>query len=213
VLVEKDSTDAIRFAHQHPTRAILFNSRYLILRFIRLLLAIACLWIVLEGSIGLSQANDVPLPLDQLNYSWNNYPLELLAGNFLITVIIEYLVIWVFLGWSEKVGKELVGWVLFVNAITNPASQVAAVFFANLYGSDNSSAWIAICAIELIAATVEFGIMTLLFRRMHRNKIIDKPVPTKRTILIVLTANVASFLFGFIGLLFLLIEANPYYAH
>ncbi|WP_041286556.1 hypothetical protein [Desulfomonile tiedjei] len=161
----------------------------------------------------MSHANDVPLPLDQLNHSWNNNRLELLVGNFLCTVIIEYLVIWAFFGWSGKAGKELVGWVLFVNAITNPVSQMDAVFFANLYGSDNSSAWIAICVMEFVVATVEFSMMASIFRRMHRNKVIDNPVTTKRTILMVLTANVASFLFGFIGLLFLLIEANPYYAH
>lgn len=103
---------------------------------------------------------------------------------------------------------KLIFWVLFVNVITNPASQVAAIFFGRVMGSE-MSAWIMICLVELVAATVEFGIMRWLFIRMHHSGAIDGPVTTKRTIETVLAANLASFLFGFAGLISVLLEMGP----
>jgi hypothetical protein len=166
------------------------------------------LWMSFLWPIGLGFANDVPLPLgdflqrpEVLGYS----QLEILALNFCATVVIEYLVICAFLGWPEKAILKLGFGVLLANIITNPASQVVAIFFGSVLGSE-PLAWAMICAVELVATIVEFGIMRWAFGRMYHGGLIDQPIAIKRTIVMVLTANVASFLLGFAALICLLIE-------
>ncbi len=166
---------------------------------------------ILLCPIGLSFANDVPLPMgdflqhpEVLGYS----RAEIFVWNFCATVIIEYFVICAFLGWPENAMIKLVFWVLLLNVITNPASQIAAIFFGRVMGSE-ISAWVMTSLAEFVAATLEFGIMRWLFRRMHDSGAIDRLVTTKRTIRMVLTANAANFIFGFVVLIGLLIDMGP----
>mgnify|MGYP005845062999 FL=1 len=169
------------------------------------------LCLILASGWGSSLADDVPLPLgdflqrpEVLGYSQP----QLVVQNLCATVVIEYLVICGLLGWPERAMAKLVFWVLLVNIMTNPPAQVGAIFLGRVMGSE-ASAWATICMVEFAAAAVEYGLLRLIFVHMCREGALDHPITPRRTLLMVALANVASFAFGFVGLIFLLIEMGP----
>jgi hypothetical protein len=155
-----------------------------------------------------SFADDIPLPLKDflqrpqaLGYS----RVEILFQNFAATVVIEYLVICTFLGWPARALPGILFWVLVINVITNPVSQVTAIHFGKAMTSEEA-AWAMVCLIELLIVIVEFSFLWAILARMYSQGALDEVVTPERTLLTVVAANLASFLFGFVGFIFLLID-------
>ena len=179
-------------------------------RFIRSVLLASGLCLMFTGGPVPSLANDVPLPLhdflqrpDILGYN----QVIILVVNFGITVFVEYLVICSFLGWPIGARAKLFFGVLFINVITNPLSQLGAIFLGRVTESE-PLAWAMLCIIELAAAAVEFVMLERIFGHLYRLGVFDRPITTRRTILITAVANLASFFIGFVGLILLLIDAR-----
>ena len=101
---------------------------------------------------------------------------------------------------------KLIFWILAVNVITNPAAQIAAIFFGRTMGSE-ALAWIMICLVELVIVAVEFGLLTLILGKMYRQGAFDELVTGKRLIGMVTVANLASFALGFVVPIFVLMNA------
>jgi len=120
-------------------------------------------------------------------------------------VVIEYFLICALLGWPEKAWVKLIPVVLLVNVITNPPAQAAAIFFGRVMGSEES-AWAMVGVTELAVMAAEFGLLMWILGNMYRQGVLDRPVTALSTILIVVIANVASFAFGFVGLINVLID-------
>jgi len=177
--------------------------------YIRVFQVLVGLAMSLIGGVAPCIANDVPLPYYALpvykelmgTLSANLYIIVgLFVTNFVATVFIEYLVVIWLMGDSNRARLELFLWVLVVNAITNPASQIGTLFLtaeAPTRGSE-ALAWSMICAVQFAAITVEFGLLRWIFGRMHRRGKLDKPVTAARTIMIVFAANLVSFVFGWV---------------
>ena len=166
--------------------------------------------LVLISGVGPSFADDVPLPLgdflqrpEVLGYS----QLGIFVANFSITFFIECLVICGSLGWPEKAIVKVIFWVLIMNLMTNPLAQVAAIFFGRAMGSE-SLAWLMIGIVELAVIAAEFCLLRFIFRNMYKNAELGEPVTEKRLIGMVTAANVASFFFGFVVLILLLLAVG-----
>ena len=171
---------------------------------------ICALWLVLIFGVEPSFADDVPLPLrdflqrpEVLGYS----QLGILVANFSITFFIECLVICGFLGWPEKAIVKVIFWVLIMNLMTNPLAQVGAIFFGRAMGSE-SLAWLMIGLVELAVIAAEFCLLRFIFRNMYNNAELGEPVTGKRLIVMVTAANAASFFFGFVVLILLLMAVG-----
>lgn len=176
-------------------------------RYIGLFQFIVIVWMTLVSHVLPALANGLFLPFYQqgVALAWEWSPVGALAAIFCATVMIEYLVMYALLGWPPRARAELLLWVLFINAVTNPASQVAAFFLGDerLTGSEGL-AWTMICGVELVAAVVELFLMRWAFGQMYRRGVIDQDITGRRAMVIVFTANLASFAFGFIVLLVLM---------
>jgi len=129
------------------------------------------------------------------------------AHIFVATVAVEYLVVYVLLGRPAKAWTQLFFYIMLVNLITKPAAHLSMLFIGDpdLLGS-TTRALLVDGIIELVVVTVEFGLMKWIFGSMYRRGVLQEPVTAKRTILIAAVANVASFAFGVVGLILLLIE-------
>lgn len=172
--------------------------------------ALLSLWLACIYFAGRSFADDVPLPLTLLRHpgALGYSGLEIFVLNFYATVVIEYLVICALLRWPEKATAKLIFWVLLINGLTNPAAQFGATFFARVMRSE-ASAWGMICMVEIAVVVVEFGLLRCILGRMYRQGALKEPVTAKRTIMIAAAANAASFAFGFVGLVFVLLAMSP----
>jgi len=137
------------------------------------------------------------------------YPL--LAEMLLITVVVEYLVIYLMLGRPARAGIRLFGFVTLMNFITNPAAQLSILFIADpvLLGSD-VLAYLVLCLIELVVIIIEFGLMIWMFGLMHRRGALLQPISASRTALISLVANIASFAIGRLGFIMLVMIFGIY---
>lgn len=122
---------------------------------------------------------------------------------FCVTVIIEYLVIRHFLKGRLRLKSGLFLWVFLVNVLTNPAAQ--AVFWSVgtwSYREVGPDALLAMLfAVELAVVVVEFALLKCIFTNMYRGGALYEPITTGRTIMIALTANVASLVCGFVSLI------------
>ncbi len=109
--------------------------------------------------------------------------------NFGLTTIVEYLVIYHMLGRPRKARTELFFFLLFLNLITNPPAQFGVWLWGHWF-------WI-----EIVVMWGEFGLLLWIFHRMFRGGKLDHPIGTGRTAVIVVMANLASFVLGVIGFL------------
>jgi hypothetical protein len=131
---------------------------------------------------------------------------------FAVTVIVEYLVVYLLLRRSVKDWKRLFFWVLVVNLITNPAAVLGSLFVGDpvIFGSEilaDSLLYI----IEFLVVAVEFVFLRWAFGQMYRQGILDKPITAKRTLIISILANLASFFIGWLVFFFILVVGNPDY--
>jgi hypothetical protein len=122
----------------------------------------------------------------------------MMCGTFAITVIIEYSVIYWMLGRPVKGRLELLLWLLLINAITNPAVQYAFIAIDSLRLPPGYSFSFLVFPIEFLVVVVEFGLFLWAFRWLYRRGALTEPITEKRTFVISLTANLASFGLGFV---------------
>ncbi|MFH1115195.1 MAG: hypothetical protein V1792_14895 [Pseudomonadota bacterium] len=118
----------------------------------------------------------------------------LTIANFLVTVLVEYVVVYCFLGRPVKARGKIFVWVLLANFITNPAAQLGMVFLADpaLLGS-NTLSWAMIGTIEMMAVIVEFAFFRWVVGRLHRRSVIKEAVTALGTFAMALAANSVSF--------------------
>jgi len=155
-------------------------------RSVQLVLALLLLMCDAQSSL----ADMVPLPL----YNFLAGDLDpmfwaVMVVNFGLTTIIEFFVVYFLLGRPRKARTELFFYLLFLNLITNPPAQLGVWLWGTWF-------WI-----ELVVIWIEFGLMLWIFDRMFRGGKLDHPIGTGRTALIVVVANLASFVLGVIGFL------------
>ena len=120
-----------------------------------------------------------------------------MLGCFVVTVMIEYPVIYALLGRRLKAPIQLFLWVLLVNVITFPG--VMCALGALPFLGYEQFVWLWLGLIECAVVVVEFVILKLVFNRMCRTHALDEPILAKRTFVIALVANLASFVFGAIA--------------
>jgi hypothetical protein len=180
------------------------------LRHTRLAQTILCLCLTLICGLGSSLADDVPPPLGaflQHPEAWGFSQVEILVWNFCATAVIEYFLICGLLGWPERAWLKLIPVVLHINFITKTQPQAGAIFFGRVMPSEGS-AWAMVGLIEIAVMAVEFGLLRWMLGKLYRRGALDAPVTALSTILIVVIANVASFAFGFVGLIGMLIDSG-----
>ncbi len=112
-------------------------------------------------------------------------------GGFLLTLIVEYSVIHLFIWRRVNAPVRLFFWVLLVNVITFSASQFAMALFVT---SVPRFVWLGL--IEFAVVVGEFAMFRPIFERLYRMHALDQPVSTKRTFAIAFSANLASFIVG-----------------
>jgi hypothetical protein len=163
-------------------------------RYARLPFILPGSWLTVSLWAATSYANTVILEPHLLRYPYGF--VWMMLGVFVITVIVEYPVVYRLLGCPTEAWPKLLVCLALVNLITNPAVQMALLFtFPALITYPNSSL-LMILPIELVVVIVEFGFFLWVFRGFHRAGALTEPITAKRTFVISLAANLASFVVG-----------------
>jgi hypothetical protein len=186
------------------TRVTMFEC----IRFLRIIISLCLCVIIPAGTTFANGGLEAPFyreVAETLGYGILGYIMLL---SFAITVVTEYVVIYILLGRPRRIKGQLFFWVLFVNIITNPATQIVMLFVADsiLLGSDKLVGLIHY-TVESVVFVIEFVLFRRIFDLVYRRGLLNKPVSWTYAAIAVLTANVVSYLavpvtFG--GLLFLL---------
>ena len=183
-------------------------------RYIRLIQLVLIFYFITVCWVGPTLADDVHPPGSfYKEFIDGDFEALLLAmlHCFAVTVIVEYLVVYLLLRRSVKDWKRPFFWVLVVNLITNPAAVLISLFIADpvILGSGVLATKL-LCIIEFLVVMVEFVILKWAFGKMYRQGILEKPITIKRTLIISLLANMASFLIGWLVFFFILVVVgNP----
>ena len=121
--------------------------------------------------------------------NWPHEPpnLAVILTNLGLTTVIEYLVIYLILGRPQKARAELFTFLLFVNLITNPPAQLGVWIWGHWF------------LIELVVMCVEFVLLLSIFDRMFLGGKLNDQIGAGRTAMIVLVANLTSFVLGLLG--------------
>ena len=124
---------------------------------------------------------------------------EMLLVMFVLTVIIECMVVCVVL-WSRwRPWLRIMGNVGLVNLITFPPTQIAwlAVNGPLLRHSLDLDAVLTIPLLEVLVTLAEFFLLRWRLGHLWRRGVLDKPVSNGRLIVATVAANAASFVLGF----------------
>jgi len=120
-----------------------------------------------------------------------------MLGGLAVTTAVEYGVIYWMLGRPAKARLRFLFSLLLVNVITNPPVQLATFFIPDLFRPRLLGELLLMLGIvELVVVLVEFGLLRWIFGRMYRGGALNEAITVKRTFLIALTANLASFVVG-----------------
>ncbi len=171
-------------------------------------MAVTCVALISYASPSLADGGPpVPLYQDFLAAPGIGTFVYLMIANFLVTVLVEYVVVYCFLGQPVKARGQIFMWVLLANIITNPGAQLGMLFLADpaLLGPLALS-WAMLGTIELMAVIVEFAFFRWIVGRLHHRGVIQEAFSTLRTFAMALAANLASFVVvgagtGLIGLI------------
>lgn len=122
-----------------------------------------------------------------------------LLTAFVVTIIVKYPVIYQMLGRPIQARLKLFLCVASINLITNPALQSAFLSIDPALITSLNSPWPLIFPIEFLVVVVEFGLFLWAFRWLYRRGVLTESISLKRTFVISLTVNLASFGLGFVG--------------
>ena len=141
-------------------------------------------------------------------FSWNYC---FFGAIVVATIIIEYPIIYFLLERPVKARMQLFLFTVLVNLVTNPVAQFSILFIADpvLLGS-HLLANVVMLLIELVVVAVEFSLMIWIFRWTYLRGLLDRHVTATRTLVIALTANMASFAIGYIGFLLIIAIVTTY---
>lgn len=125
----------------------------------------------------------------------------IVLATYISTAVVECAVVYLFLRGLMATRSGLFPWVLLVNLITNPVAQLVWIYFKHWL--DPVDGVLLLCGIEIAVVVVEFLFFRWLFERMYHRGALAASVTDRRTLMIVLAANVASLVFVEAGFLFL----------
>ncbi len=168
-------------------------------RYARLPFMLLGSWLTVAVWAGTSYADTVILEPHLLRYPYGLVCMML--GAYVITVIVEYPVIHLMLGRPAEARLKLFLCVALINLITNPAVQMALLYTFPALITYPIPSLFMIFPIEFVVVIVEFGFFLWAFRGLYRGGELTEPVSAKRTFLISLAANLASFVFGCVVLI------------
>ena len=120
------------------------------------------------------------------------YLLVILPITFISTIIIEFVVIYVFLRNNGIEQFQLTKPVIAVNFLSFPITQVIVIFFMNQYTPINGF----ILLVELFPITLECFLYLKIFKYYNQLKYFEFPVSVKKTFLTSITANLITFTIG-----------------
>ena len=130
------------------------------------------------------------------------YLLVILPNLLIITIIIEFVVIYVFLRNNGIEYLKLTKPVIAVNCLSFPITQIIVISFMNLYSTING----LIFLVELFPITLECFLYLKIFKYYNELKYFEFHVSVKKTFLTSITANSITFTIG------LLISLSQWYA-
>lgn len=158
---------------------------------------ISGLWLMLMLGTGTALANGIPTFSSQLRALGVPRMGAIILSTYIATVVVEYGVLYLFLRRLMTPGAWLLPWVLLVNLVTNPVAQLVWIYFKDWLDPLDHN--LLLYGIELAVVAVEFLLFRWIFGRMCDRSALAAPVTERRTLTIVLAANVASFLFAAAG--------------
>ena len=121
------------------------------------------------------------------------YVLVILPITFISTIIIEFVVIYLFLRNNGIEPLELRKPVIAVNFLTFPITQIIVIFFMEQYSPVNG----LILLVELFPITLECFLYLKIFKYYNQLKYFI-PISVKKTFLTLITANLITFTIGFL---------------
>ena len=130
------------------------------------------------------------------------YYLSVILPNLLIiTIIIEFVVIYVFLRNNGIEFLKLTKPVIAVNCLSFPITQIIVISFMNLYSTING----LIFLVELVPLILEYLLYLKIFKYYNKLYYFEFPISVKKTFLTSITANSITFTIG------LLISLSQWY--
>lgn len=116
---------------------------------------------------------------------------------FCFTLVVEYLVVLLFLGWKSVSKGSLFGWILLVNLLTNPVAQCLVIKWGAPGPSGSlTKFWLVTGLVELVVVAVEFLLLMQAFNQMRDNWSLSRKVTAREALAMAVVANAASFFLG-----------------
>jgi hypothetical protein len=120
------------------------------------------------------------------------YLLKILPIILISTIIIEFVVMYVFLRNHGIEHLQLIKPVIAVNFLSFPITQIIVIFFMDHYSTVNGF----ILLVELFPITLEYFLYLKIFKYYSQLKYFEFPVSVKKTFLTSITANSITFTVG-----------------
>lgn len=137
-----------------------------------------------------------------------------------MTVLVEYLVIYLLLKRPVRARLRLVVVVLLANAVANPFAQIALGFCLPLDAKGHAttlnrllgyyfgvaisesilSTVLVVCSLQAVVLVMEFGLLRWLFSSMFRRRELLTPVTTLRTLMITVAAKASTLMLAVLAL-------------
>ena len=120
------------------------------------------------------------------------YLLVILPNLLIITIIIEFVVIYVFLRNHGIEYLKLTKPVIVVNCLSFPITQIIVISFMNQYSTINGFIFL----VELFPFTLECFLYLKIFKYYNQLEYFELPVSAKKTVITSITANSITFSIG-----------------
>jgi hypothetical protein len=134
--------------------------------------------------------------------------LKAVGAAFCITVVAEFMIIYLLLGRPAQSWKWLFLGALLVNAISFPPAQVGFFYTLKIF---HSAIWLVIVfVIELLVVLLEWALLLRVFKAMYETGKLDRPVTAGRTLKIAFIANVGTCLLNLMVVALMMFYEAPH---
>lgn len=126
-----------------------------------------------------------------------------ISASFFATVVVEFVVIYIFLGRPSTARGWLFLRVMLIHLISYPLAQIGVVFLPS--PGDAHIPLMAIsrlCVVELLVVVLDYALLKRVFAAMHRTGKLGKKVSNRRTLKIAFAANFTTFLLSILAWVF-----------
>jgi hypothetical protein len=190
----RDSSDTIKAVTPITLSAkASFNGESSVIRHVSLIQAAMVFALILIFGVGPSFSDMIVLGPAETAAAFA----PVFAAAFCVTVVVEFVIIYLLLGRPTQSRKWLFVQVLYINLISYPAASIG--FFCWSAINYHTAPHTQLFVIEILVVLLEWGLLMRILKTMHRTGRLDAPVGPRSTLKIAFAANFATCLLGLLA--------------